>query len=75
MATKINTKERNKLLKRLKGWKKTRGRDAIEKSFVFDEIIFLKLFKSISPSSVTLIVFNLRFFSLASMYLRISINA
>ena len=39
MATKINTKERNKLLKRLKGWKKTRGRDAIEKSFVFKDFI------------------------------------
>ena len=39
MARKINTKERNKLLKRLKGWKKTIGRDAIEKSFVFKDFI------------------------------------
>ena len=37
MATKLPTKEKSKIIKALKGWKKTRGRDSIEK------IMFLKI--------------------------------
>ena len=39
MAKKLGNKERAKAIKTLKGWKKTRGRDAIEKSFVFKDFI------------------------------------
>tara|TARA_B100000287_G_C20390717_1_gene685488 strand:+ start:33 stop:329 length:297 start_codon:yes stop_codon:yes gene_type:complete len=37
MAKKLKSKERNKILKTLKGWKKTRGRDSIEKNFIFKD--------------------------------------
>ena len=37
MAKKLGNKERAKAIKTLKGWKKTRGRDAIEKNFVFKD--------------------------------------
>ena len=33
MLTKLESKERNKFLKSLKDWKKTRGRDSIEKNY------------------------------------------
>ena len=33
MATKLPTKEKSKIIKALKGWKKTRGRDSIEKNY------------------------------------------
>ena len=39
MAKKLGNKERAKAIKTLKGWKKTRGRDAIEKNFVFKDFI------------------------------------
>ena len=35
MATKLPAKEKSKIIKTLKGWKKTRGRDSIEKNYVF----------------------------------------
>ena len=37
MAKKLGNKERAKAIKTLKDWKKTRGRDAIEKNFVFKD--------------------------------------
>ena len=37
MAKKLESKERNKILKTLKYWKKTRGRDSIEKNFIFKD--------------------------------------
>ena len=37
MATKLPTKEKSKIIKALKGWKKTRGRDSIEKNYVFKD--------------------------------------
>ena len=39
MAKKLGNKERVKAIKTLKDWKKTRGRDAIEKNFVFKDFI------------------------------------
>ena len=39
MAKKLGNKERAKAIKTLKDWKKTRGRDAIEKNFVFKDFI------------------------------------
>ena len=35
MLTKLESKERKKFLKSLKDWKKTRGRDSIEKNYTF----------------------------------------
>lgn len=35
MAEKLTGKQKQAALAKLKGWKKTRGRDAIEKTFVF----------------------------------------
>ncbi|MEC7830365.1 MAG: 4a-hydroxytetrahydrobiopterin dehydratase [Pseudomonadota bacterium] len=35
MAKKLGNKERSEAIKSLKDWKKTKGRDAIEKNFVF----------------------------------------
>ncbi|MEQ9146004.1 MAG: 4a-hydroxytetrahydrobiopterin dehydratase [Parvibaculaceae bacterium] len=37
MAEKLTGDARKKALAKLKGWKKVRGRDAIEKSFVFKD--------------------------------------
>ena len=37
MAEKLESKERNKILKTLKDWKKTRGRDSIEKNYIFKD--------------------------------------
>ena len=37
MAKKLESKERNKILKTLKDWKKTRGRDSIEKNYIFED--------------------------------------
>ena len=37
MAKKLESKERNKILKTLKDWKKTRGRDSIEKNYIFKD--------------------------------------
>ena len=37
MAEKLESKERNKILKTLKDWKKTRGRDSIEKNYIFED--------------------------------------
>ena len=37
MLTKLESKERNKFLKSLKDWKKTRGRDSIEKNYTFKD--------------------------------------
>ena len=37
MAKKLESKERNKILKTLKDWKKTRGRHSIEKNFIFKD--------------------------------------
>ena len=37
MAEKLELKERNKILKTLKDWKKTRGRDSIEKNYIFKD--------------------------------------
>ena len=37
MAKKLESKERNKILKTLKDWKKTRGREAIEKNYIFKD--------------------------------------
>ena len=37
MAEKLESKERNKILKTLKDWKKPRGRDSIEKNYIFKD--------------------------------------
>ena len=37
MAERLESKERNKILKTLKDWKKTRGRDPIEKNYIFKD--------------------------------------
>jgi len=37
MAKKISVKQRNESLKKLNGWKKTRGKDSIEKDFIFKD--------------------------------------
>ena len=37
MSEKLSTKIRNESLKKLKGWKKTRGKDCIEKEFLFKD--------------------------------------
>ena len=37
MATKLPAKEKSKIIKTLKGWKKTRGRDSIEKNYAFKD--------------------------------------
>ena len=37
MAKKISVKQRNESLKKLDGWKKTRGKDSIEKDFIFKD--------------------------------------
>ena len=37
MAKKLESKERNKILKTLKDRKKTRGRDSIEKNYIFKD--------------------------------------
>ena len=37
MAKKLESKERNKILKTLKDWKETRGRDSIEKNYIFKD--------------------------------------
>ena len=42
MAKKLESKERNKILKTLKDWKKTRGRDSIEK-ILFSKILQARL--------------------------------
>ena len=50
MAKKLGNKERAKAIKTLKGWKKTRGRDAIEKNFVFKD--FISAFSGMSRLSL-----------------------
>ena len=37
MNKKLSTKIRNESLKKLNGWKKTRGKDCIEKEFLFKD--------------------------------------
>ena len=37
MTTKLSTKKRQEALKTLRGWKKTKGRNAIEKDFIFKD--------------------------------------
>ena len=37
MAKKLSVKQRNESLKKLNGWKKTRGKDSIEKDFIFND--------------------------------------
>ena len=37
MTTKLSTKKRQEALKTLRGWKKTKGRNAIEKNFIFED--------------------------------------
>ena len=37
MSKKLSTKIRNESLKKLNGWKKTRGKDCIEKEFLFKD--------------------------------------
>ena len=37
MITKLPTKRRQEALKTLKGWKKSRGKNAIEKDFIFKD--------------------------------------
>lgn len=37
MSEKLSTKKRNENLNKLHGWKKTRGRDCIEKEFIFKD--------------------------------------
>ena len=37
MSEKLSTKKRNENLNKLHGWKKTRGRDYIEKEFIFKD--------------------------------------
>ena len=37
MSEKLSTKIRNESLKKLNGWKKTRGKDCIEKEFLFKD--------------------------------------
>ena len=37
MSKKLSTKIRNESLKKLTGWKKTRGNDCIEKEFLFKD--------------------------------------
>ena len=37
MSKKLSVKERNESLKKLNGWKKTRGKDSIEKDFIFND--------------------------------------
>ena len=37
MTTKLSTKKRQEALKTLRGWKKTKGRNAIEKNFIFKD--------------------------------------
>ena len=39
MANKLSVKTRNESLLKLGGWKKTRGRDSIEKEFIFKDFI------------------------------------
>tara|TARA_B100000767_G_scaffold158031_1_gene148482 strand:- start:466 stop:762 length:297 start_codon:yes stop_codon:yes gene_type:complete len=39
MTNKLSVKTRNESLLKLKGWKKTRGRDSIEKEFIFKDFI------------------------------------
>ena len=37
MTKKLSVKQRNESLKKLNGWKKTRGKDSIEKDFIFND--------------------------------------
>ncbi|MEE3295104.1 MAG: 4a-hydroxytetrahydrobiopterin dehydratase [Pseudomonadota bacterium] len=37
MATKLPTKRRQEALRTLRGWKKSRGKNAIEKDFIFKD--------------------------------------
>ena len=37
MSEKLSPKKRNENLNKLHGWKKTRGRDSIEKEFIFKD--------------------------------------
>ena len=37
MTTKLSTKKRQEAIENLKGWKKTKGRNAIEKDFIFKD--------------------------------------
>ena len=37
MVKKISVKQRNESLRKLNGWKKTRGKDSIEKDFIFKD--------------------------------------
>jgi 4a-hydroxytetrahydrobiopterin dehydratase len=37
MAKKISVNQRNESLKKLNGWKKTKGKDSIEKDFIFKD--------------------------------------
>jgi 4a-hydroxytetrahydrobiopterin dehydratase len=37
MTTKLSTRKRQEALKTLRGWKKTKGRNAIEKNFIFKD--------------------------------------
>ncbi|MEE3165340.1 MAG: 4a-hydroxytetrahydrobiopterin dehydratase [Pseudomonadota bacterium] len=37
MATKLPTKRRKEALRTLRGWKKSRGKNAIEKDFIFKD--------------------------------------
>ena len=39
MANKLSVKTRTESLLKLRGWKKTRGRDSIEKEFIFKDFI------------------------------------
>ena len=38
MSKKLSPNTRNESMKKLKEWKKTRGRDSIEKEFIFSDI-------------------------------------
>ena len=37
MSEKLSPKKRNENLNKLQGWKKTRGKDSIEKEFIFKD--------------------------------------
>ena len=37
MSEKLSSKKRNENLNKLQGWKKTRGKDSIEKEFIFKD--------------------------------------
>lgn len=39
MAEKLNARDRAAAMKRLTGWKKARGRDAIAKTFIFADFV------------------------------------